>query len=138
MPTPLPLKPASRIADALNGMLSAASSISSAARHGDAYIPAKGPCILFLEQNRNIVNPNGYPVGFTACGTRSGQTPSANDGAILQDEERQVFFASLRSTVRFLRRRNFAGQWREHQEDRRTAVNLFRFLEHHHSADDAR
>jgi hypothetical protein len=37
----LPLKPASRIAGALNGMLSAASSISSAERHRDAYTLAK-------------------------------------------------------------------------------------------------
>jgi hypothetical protein len=37
MPEALPPKPALRVADALNGMLSAASSISSAARHGDAY-----------------------------------------------------------------------------------------------------
>jgi hypothetical protein len=41
MPEALPLKPASRIAGALNEMLPAASSINPAARHGDAYTLAK-------------------------------------------------------------------------------------------------
>jgi hypothetical protein len=70
MPEALPLKPASRIAGALNGMLSAASSFSSAA-HGDAYTLAKRSLIYTLEQSRNIVNHNGYPVGLTASGTRA-------------------------------------------------------------------
>jgi hypothetical protein len=71
MPEALQLKPASRIADAVNGMLSAASSISSAARHGDAYTLAKRPLIYAfyaLEQNRNPVNHNGYTLRITASG----------------------------------------------------------------------
>jgi hypothetical protein len=84
MPEALPLNPASLIAGALNGMHSAASSISSAARHDDAHTLAKRPLIHALEQSRNIVNHNGYPVGFTASGTRQGQTLQAqrmDDGA---------------------------------------------------------